>query len=198
MKLLSTLVLFSVLGVTWLCRADDAVSTQNRWPADKANQWYAGEGWLVGCNYCTSTAINQLEMWQADTFDPATIDRELGWAQGLGFTTVRVFLHNLLWTEDSAGFLDRMSQFLKIADKHRVKPIFVFFDSCWARIPNPAGSMTPALLCIIPAGCNLLAATTWIIRSGWMNLNHTLPACSPISVTIRGSRFGPSSTNRII
>lgn len=105
------------------------------WTVAQADEWAARTGWLVGCNFIPSTAINQLEMWQADTFDPATIDRELGWAQGLGFTTARVFLHNLLWTQDSAGFVERMEQFLKIADKHHIKPIFVFFDSCWD--PNP-------------------------------------------------------------
>jgi hypothetical protein len=88
-------------------------------------------GWLVGCNFIPSTAENDLEMWQADTFDPKTIDRELGRAQGLGFNCVRVFLHNLLWQQDSKGFLDRMDQFLAIADKHHIKVTFVIFDSCW-------------------------------------------------------------------
>ena len=45
----------------------------------------AKQPWLVGCNFSPSTAINQLEMWQADSWDPATIDRELGWAEGLRF-----------------------------------------------------------------------------------------------------------------
>ena len=36
--------------------------------------------WLVGSNYIPTDAINQLEMWQADTFNPAQIDKELGWA----------------------------------------------------------------------------------------------------------------------
>lgn len=89
----------------------------------------------MGCNFLPSSAINQLEMWQAETFDPSTIDRELGYAEGLGFNTARVFLHNLLWAQDSAGFLDRMEQFLKLANKHHIKPIFVFFDSCWD--PDP-------------------------------------------------------------
>jgi len=113
----------------------DAPSDSSRWSEEKANAWHTQTGWLVGCNFSPSTAINQLEMWQADTFDPVTIDRELGYAQGLGFNTIRVFLHNLLWTQDSAAFLDRMEQFLKIADKHHIKPILVFFDSCWD--PDP-------------------------------------------------------------
>src|SRR5258708_3552687 len=67
------------------------------WPAEQANNWYRDRPWISGCNYAPSTAINQLEMWQPETFDPTTIDRELGWAEQLGFNTVRVFLHNLLW-----------------------------------------------------------------------------------------------------
>jgi hypothetical protein len=123
-------------GLTCLAGwAAGAPSSDARWPEEKADAWHAKEGWLVGCNFMPSSAINQLEMWQADTFDPVTIDRELGYAEGLGFNTARVFLHNLLWTQDSAGFLDRMEQFLKLADKHHIKPIFVFFDSCWD--PDP-------------------------------------------------------------
>ena len=106
------------------------------WPEEKANAWAAGRRWLVGCNFIPSTAINQLEMWQADTFDPLTIDRELGWAEQLGFTSVRVFLHDLLWKQDSAGFLQRMDQFLNLADKHHIGVTFVFFDSCWNPFPK--------------------------------------------------------------
>ena len=106
-----------------------------RWTEAQANAWYAKQPWLVGCNYCPSTAINELEMWQADTFDPATIDRELGWAEGLGMNTARVFLHDLLWKQDPEGFTKRIDQFLTIAHKHHIKPMFVLFDSVWD--PNP-------------------------------------------------------------
>src|SRR5688572_26758 len=87
----------------------DAVSTAP-WPAAKANEWYAKQPWLVGANYGPATAINQLEMWQADTFDLATIDKELGWAKSLGFTSMRVFLHDLLWVNDKEGYLKRIEQ----------------------------------------------------------------------------------------
>jgi hypothetical protein len=124
------------------CSADDNPPTPARWPVKKANEWAKQTGWLVGCNYIPSTAINQLEMWQADTFDPQTIDRELGWAQQLGFTGVRVFLHNLLWQQDARGFLNRMNQFLDLADKHHIKVAFVLFDSCWN--PDPKLGPQPA------------------------------------------------------
>jgi len=105
------------------------------WPAKQANEWYASQPFLVGSNFIPSTAINELEMWQADTFDLPTIDRELGWAQNLGMNTMRVFLHNLLWEQDSAGFLRRMDQFLQVADKHHIRILFVLLDSVWD--PNP-------------------------------------------------------------
>ena len=86
--------------------AQDFLADDRRWSREKAAEWYKQQPWLVGCNFIPSTAINQLEMWQADTFDPKTIDRELGWAENLGFTSVRVFLHDLPWKEDAAGSIE--------------------------------------------------------------------------------------------
>jgi hypothetical protein len=115
-----------------------------RWSEEKANDWHKRTGWLVGCNYTPAYAINQLEMWQADTFDTAAIDRELGWAQGLGFNSVRVFLHHLLWEQDQAGLLKRMDQFLGVADKHKIGVMFVLFDSCWDPEPKLGSQRPPA------------------------------------------------------
>jgi len=112
-----------------------AQNGNTRWPADRASQWYADQDWLVGANFVPSTAINQLEMFQAETFDPETIDRELGWAADIGFNTMRVYLHDLLWTQDAEGFLDRLDQYLAIADKHNIKTMFVLFDAVWD--PHP-------------------------------------------------------------
>jgi endo-1,4-beta-mannosidase len=75
-------------------------------------------------------------MWQKETFDPQTIDRELGWASKIGFNIVRVFLHNLLWAQDAAGFKQRINQFLEIASKNKIKVMFVFFDDCWNGYPK--------------------------------------------------------------
>lgn len=120
-----------------------AIENISRWPVEKASQWYQGQGgWLVGCNYTPAYAINQLEFWQAGTFDTARIDKELGWAQNLGFNVVRVFLHNLLWQQDSTGFLQRMEQFLQIAGRHHIGAMFVFFDGCWN--PDPQSGKQPA------------------------------------------------------
>ncbi len=115
--------------------AGEAIA-RDRWPVEKAKQWHDRQPWLVGCNYIPSTAINQLEMWQKETFDPATIDRELGWAEDLGFNSVRVFLHHMLWEQDRDGFLDRIDQFLAIADKHGIGVMLVPLDAVWDPLPK--------------------------------------------------------------
>jgi hypothetical protein len=101
-----------------------------RWSQEKANDWFKNLPWMAGCNFIPSTAINQLEMWQAESFDPTTIDRELGWAAGLGMKLIRVYLHDLLWAE-GGPFLKRIDQFLGIAKKHGILTLFVLFDDCW-------------------------------------------------------------------
>jgi len=118
-------------------------SAARRWSAEQANAWYAQQPWLVGCNFIPSTAINQLEMWQAETFDLATIDRELSWAAGLGFNTVRVFLHDLAYAADPDGFKKRLDAFLAVAAKHRIRPMLVIFDDCWNQDPRPGPQPKP-------------------------------------------------------
>ena len=113
-----------------------AQAATQQWTPEAANAWYAKQPWRVGCNFSPSTAVNELEMWQADTFDLPTIDRELGWAEGLGFNTARVFLHNLLWQQDPQGLLHRMDQFLEVADRHHIKVMFVLLDACWDPYPK--------------------------------------------------------------
>lgn len=118
-----------------LTRMEDDPELTHRWSKEKATQWAEQNNWLVGCNYIPQSAINQLEMWQAATFDPFLIDKELSWAANLGFNTIRVFLHHLLWEQDSKGFLERIDLFLSIADKYHIKTMFVLFDAVWD--PNP-------------------------------------------------------------
>ncbi len=110
-------------------------SQPNIWPKDKANSWYKKQGWLVGANFLPSTAINQLEMWQAESFDTTTINKELGWAAAIGMNVMRVYLHDLAWKADAPGFKKRMNIFLSIASKHKIKILFCIFDDCWN--PNP-------------------------------------------------------------
>src|SRR2546429_7550486 len=124
-----------------------------RWTAEKANEWYAKQPWLVGSNYTPATASNELEMWQAETFDPKRIDLELGWAESIGLTTMRVFLHDLLWKQDAAGFSKRLDEFFAIGAKHYIRPVLGVFDSAWGphpelwpqHPPRPGGANSPWL-----------------------------------------------------
>ena len=114
-----------------------------RWSEQKAKDWYERQPWLIGSNYNPASAINELEMWQADSFDPKRIDLELGWAETLGMNTMRVYLHDLLWQQDAEGFKRRLDQFLTIAAKHKIRPIFVLFDSVWDPDPQLGKQRAP-------------------------------------------------------
>lgn len=114
-----------------------------RWSAEKAGDWYARQPWLVGANFSPVYAVNQLEMWQKDTYDPAQIDKELGWARQLGFNTMRVFLHNIVFETEGDAFLDRIDQFLGICKKHHIRPMLVLFDDVWNPDPKPGPQPAP-------------------------------------------------------
>jgi len=131
-RLLAVAFLLSLVPALW----SQDLAVQQRWTEDKASAWYSAQPWPVGANFLPSNAINELEMWQPETFDPTTIDRELGWAEAIGMNTMRVFLHNLLWEQDPQGFQKRIDTFLSIAARHHIKPVFVLFDSCWDPYPK--------------------------------------------------------------
>jgi hypothetical protein len=114
-----------------------------QWSVARASTWYDQLLWPVGFNYAPRYAINQLEMWQEDTFDPVIIDQELGWAAGIGFNMVRVFLHHLPWQQDPAAFSQRIDLFLSIADKHDINVMFVLFDDVWNPVPQSGKQPEP-------------------------------------------------------
>jgi Cellulase (glycosyl hydrolase family 5) len=127
----------------WFCVAPRCPGQSERWTEQAANDWYVRQPWLVGSDYIPANAINELEMWQAATFDPKRIDLELGWAQSLGMNTMRVFLHDLLWKQDPQGFKRRINTFLTICQKHKIRPIFVLFDSVWDPDPKLGKQRAP-------------------------------------------------------
>ncbi len=137
-------VVFGIGLLATAALASAATTGRELWSSAAAKDWGGRTGWLVGSNFIPSTAINELEMWQAETFDLPTIDRELGWAEGLGFNSVRVFLHNIPWEQDPAAFLDRIDSFLGVAAKHHIGATFVLFDSCWDPYPRPGRQPTQA------------------------------------------------------
>lgn len=131
------IIAFSILFTFQIYAQADSFNTPvvGQWSKEKINQWYAEQPWLVGCNYYPASAINQIEMWQASTWDPKQIDKELAWAESIGMNTLRVFLHDMVWAKDEKGLYKRMNQFLEICKKHGIRPWFVFFDDC--HFPSP-------------------------------------------------------------
>lgn len=149
--------LLTVLVIVFAISLVTSANAAGIWPEKKAWDWYNKQPWLVGCNYIPATAVNQLEMWQAETFDPATIDKELKLASDIGFNIVRIFLHDLLWEQDAEGFVKRIDRFLEIADKHNIKVMPILLDSCWN--PKPKLGRQPA-------------PTPHVHNSGWVQSPH--------------------------
>lgn len=163
----SVLILFLFFGSS--CKPDPAPLSGSgyRWSEEKALSWQQQHGWLAGCNFTPGTAINQLEFWQAETFDPLTIDRELAWAAGIGFGIVRVYLHDLLWEPDSSAFLSRVEEFLGMADRHNIRVMFVLFDDCWygnpkrGRQPEPVPGLHNSGWVQSPAYADVMDRSEW-------------------------------------
>ncbi|MCW3125292.1 MAG: 1,4-beta-xylanase [Bacteroidetes bacterium] len=121
----------------------EANAQDERWSADKTNKWFDSHPWSAGCNYIPATAINPIEMWQAATFDTATIASELSLAHSIGFNTLRVFLHEVVYRYDSIAYKQRIKTFLSIADRNQIKVMFVLFDDCWMADPHPGPQRPP-------------------------------------------------------
>ena len=113
-----------------------------QWSEEKANSWYQDQPWLVGCNFLPSSAINQLEMFQAETFDLDILNKEIGWAKDLGFNSLRVYLHDLLWDEPNNLF-NKLDAFLDICTLHSIRPILVLFDDCHRPFPKKGQQPLP-------------------------------------------------------
>lgn len=134
-----------------------------RWSPERASQWYAERPWIVGCNFLPSTAVNDVEMWQESTFDPETIDRELGWAESLGFNTVRVFINYVVWEAEADGLKQRINRFLEIADRHGISTMFILFDDCFKPEPKMGKQEEP-----IPGVHN----SQWVCSPGDSRVNN--------------------------
>lgn len=132
-----------MLFAIYIGLAQEDILEKNKWSIEKAHNWYTQHDWMTGANFNPSTAINQLEMWQEATFDPETIDRELGFAEGIGFNTIRVYLHSLAYKTDPKGFKKRMETYLDTADKHGIKTMFVIFDDVWGKTPKKGKQPDP-------------------------------------------------------
>ncbi|EOJ9651489.1 1,4-beta-xylanase, partial [Enterobacter roggenkampii] len=103
---------------------------KEQWSREQAQAWYQQKGWLCGFNYLPSTAVNWTDIWQAETFDAATIERELGWAAEAGYNTLRINLPFIVWEHDRDGLMARIDRFLTIADGHGFSTMLTLMDDC--------------------------------------------------------------------
>ncbi|MCX8473179.1 MAG: hypothetical protein ORN85_05965 [Sediminibacterium sp.] len=101
-----------------------------QWSKEQAWQWYNNQPYLIGCNYTPAYACNEIEFWQQESFDTNAIEKELALCQKWGINTLRVYLHFLIWLNDST-YKKRIHSFLNLTTKHNIKPMFVFWDDCW-------------------------------------------------------------------
>jgi hypothetical protein len=121
---------------SWWAKGSEGKMKAKRWSEEKTWEWQEKVGWLRGCNYIPRTAVNTIEMWQAETFNERTIDQELGWAKKVCLNSIRVFLHYLVWEADPDRFKKRLDKFLAIAHKHGISVMLVLFDDCWNQEPK--------------------------------------------------------------
>ncbi|MDR2706011.1 MAG: cellulase family glycosylhydrolase, partial [Planctomycetaceae bacterium] len=133
-NVLSVMTIFVSLFLVFMSTvvfADDAAQlSDGQWSIEKANGWYAQQQWIVGCNFLPSTAINDIEMWQDETFDLKTIDHELGLARAWGINSVRVFLNYVVWEAEAEKLKSNFKKFLDVAEKHGISVMPVLFDDC--------------------------------------------------------------------
>ena len=143
MKTLKQLTLAVIILIFIQCQQTPKSVLDFRWTEERAWQWHNENGWMVGTNFNPSTSINQLEFWQEDTYDPETIERELEWSAELGMNMHRVYLHNLLWDQDSIGFLKRVDNYLEISESKGIKTLLVLLDDVWHPIPKLGNQPEP-------------------------------------------------------
>lgn len=121
-------------------------TVDKRWSKEKAWKWHNERPWINGCNYLPSYASNSVEFWQADTFDPKTIDKELALAEGVGYNSIHILMQFLVWENNPEAYKKRFTQFLEIADKHGLTVMPQFFDNCaFGRQADPWKRKNPYL-----------------------------------------------------
>jgi hypothetical protein len=101
-----------------------------QWTRARAVAWAAMHPWYCGFNFLPSSAVNFVEMWRAETFDPPTIARELGWAADLGLNALRTNLPFVIWRRDRDGLLSRVDTLLALAAARGLATVLCPFDDC--------------------------------------------------------------------
>lgn len=140
-----------------------------QWTADRANAWYDAQPWICGFNYIPSTAVNFMEMWRGETFDPETIGRELGWAGQIGMNAIRTNPQLLVWKHDRTGFFDRIDRVLDLAFANGIRTVLCPFDDCgfsgtepeWAPQPDPIPDVHNSRALACPGRAAVMDRSRW-------------------------------------
>ncbi|MBL7041288.1 MAG: hypothetical protein ISR77_21810, partial [Pirellulaceae bacterium] len=104
-------------------------------PEDNSSEFPFGDfSWMHGANYTPSYAATDVETWL--NYDPAVVDRELGYAERIGLNCVRVFLQSLVYEHAPEKFLGNFADFVDRADSHGLKVMPILFDSCFGVSPS--------------------------------------------------------------
>jgi hypothetical protein len=185
---MTVMVLLIVLALLGLTLGSHVTSSYSRWTADQGVKWQVSKGYQAGVNFVPSNAVNELEMFQKETYDGVTIDRELSFAQTMGFNTLRVFLHNILWDLGSDDFLNRLDNFLSIASKRGFSTMFVLLDSCWNAYPKAGTQPEP-----IPGVHN----SQWVQCPGY-DIIHNTSAFNNLKPYIQGVIMRFKDDNRVL
>ncbi len=109
-------------SLTWLSAGACGSAAENAAPKDDYT-------WIRGANYVPSYARNDVAIWM--DYDPAVIDRELGYAARLKLNTVRVFLNQAVYELEPKLFSERWENFLSLCEQHKIQAMPVLFDSCF-------------------------------------------------------------------
>jgi hypothetical protein len=87
-----------------------------------------------GVNYVPSYSRNDIQTWE--DYDQATVERELSYAQGVGFNAVRVFLNMSPWVADRNTFLSHYDHFVGACAAKGIRPLVVLFDDDFFDVPG--------------------------------------------------------------
>ena len=116
--------------------------------------------WLVSLVDVASAPLTDSSTWVGAAYTPARASNSLWWhhyeqyvtdlhrelaavQRHLGFTTLRVFLHTMVWEADPPRLLRNLHSFLAIAARYGLAVGFVFFDDCWGQSGADLGHPCP-------------------------------------------------------
>ncbi|KAK3236151.1 hypothetical protein CYMTET_53699 [Cymbomonas tetramitiformis] len=87
--------------------------------------------WL-GAEYTPARASNTLWWWNFDEYEDDVLLELEAARRHFGYTTLRMFLHPLLYEADDVAFISNITRFVEIAETKDMRVGFVFFDDCFA------------------------------------------------------------------